>query len=340
MKVRIFELLKEDKKIRIKLRQEFINLIRREVLKKYRTIKNCHRMMNIESYDAFLNWLKPTKEHQTNPPLKDFVKVIENLNVPKNLLFNNVLGFSLCGSPRVTYLPHSINLTPEVVLGIGMYVGDGGTSKSIQRVIFTNSELRLVDFFREWVLKYCLRIPSHETSLYIYCTEPWKIDKKILMEKFSIKSSQIKFYSGGSERPNYKFGTNNVVCKIVLDLFIQKVKNLCLRNKGFAKAYLSGIFLAEGNIYYKPEKYVRTLTIEMANKNEIKFIEKLLKMFGVTFKTYKKRTRKGHYVINIAQRKSLETLRDLEIFGLVKEKQKLLEEMCNSYTSKRSRWWN
>ena len=232
-------------------------------------------------------------------------------------------------------------MTENVITGIGLYVGDGLTSirqeSSRGRVIFANSELRLIDFFVQTVLKSCLATPKKELFIYAYSQNTNKIDNIFLQEKFLIKSSQIKIYSEGPKRPNYKIGTNNTVRRIVLDLLIRKAKELCLENKKFAKAYLKGILLAEGNIYYNPETYQRFVAIQLANKEEINFIKNLLKMLGIRRKIYK--NVRGHYVINIGYRKGLEILRDLKIFSLVKEKQKLLENMCSSYTSKRSRWW-
>jgi len=337
MIIDIFNLLRESRSIRIKLTQKFIDFIRIRILGKYGSIKTACKELSLPSYNALVNWLKPNSKHATNPPLKDFIGLTKNLDIREEYLFDNILWFSTWGCHQITYLPSTIHLTEDVVTGIGMYVGDGYTSKKQNKIIFTNSDIRLLNFFGEKILKDCLQTPNHEIFVHVYSKKTELIQKEKLLRMFSVKPSETRVYRCGPERPNYKFGTYSAVRRIVLDLLIQKIKWLCLENKEFARAYLRGIFLAEGGIYYKLEKYVREVYIEMANKKEIEFICKLLKMLGIRYKKYK--NIRGHYKLLISNREGLKRLRDIKIFVLKKEKQELLEIMCNSYKATKSRWW-
>jgi len=97
----------------------------------------------------------------------------------------------------------------------------------------------------------------------------------------------------------------------------------------FQKAYLQGIFSAEGSVVYRKKNGYRAVLIDMKNEREIKRIAEFLNNFGVT--VHDPRKSNGAWYVHVTNRQNLEKLAELDIFVLHPPRKRKLEDILKKY---------
>lgn len=281
MQVATFTLLKNSD-ARVKLTENSIKRIRKLVLEHYGTIKNFAKEV-VVSKDAMVNWLSKEKR-RTFVPLEHLWLLSKKLNLNIAYFMGNIIGLSTKGAHSVIQLPKKISINDETVKTLGLYVGDGYMSKKASKVIFTNTNPKLIRLFYSWALG-CLGVKKSFVIFTIYTND---LNRTKILKTFKLSTNyKVKFYKHKNphQKTSCKVVINYSIYRKLLDELITYSKNLCLNNKQIAIAYLKGLFAAEGCISM-PKGVVPAVFIEMKTGPEINFVEKLFILLDIKYRKY------------------------------------------------------
>lgn len=325
--VDLYKLLIKNKNIQLNLKREFINHLKNEIFHKYRSLRKYHKLrrgdINYVTLKSLFNFCRFYSVDKITKIMKDF-----DLN--QELLLNNIISFRFHGSHIETELPRFLEIDNKFVHGFSLYIAEGDTGLNgktrPQKLRLTNSDLTIIDFFRDWIIKY-FNQDIKDITYYIYIP----MSEDISYDKYQklLNSKNIHVYHDKSVTvPKYR------VCierKAIIDIFFKLrkiVKQLVINNKELSQYYLKGIYDGEGTAYCKNLKYVR---IEMKNKKEMNFLSKLLNNLQINHIFSQRNTRKGMYTIYISKEDNINEFSSLVGFELTPKRQEILDKIVNYY---------
>ncbi|MFA4887419.1 MAG: LAGLIDADG family homing endonuclease [Candidatus Nanoarchaeia archaeon] len=192
-------------------------------------------------------------------------------------------------------MPAKIFLDERFMINLGLSVGDGlnnpGMKNGHYNFVNTNYDLIALNF--NW-LKEDFRLK--EEKIEVYATGSLNCDKKEekrkLAEALQIKEEKIRFYK--RER-NKKVGvgiqvSNRIFQELYLQLF-PKLKNRILEKGTYRRAFLKGLFAAEGHIKHSIYETIESISFSYNPKTEIKlsrFVRLCLRKEGINAKMEKR----------------------------------------------------
>jgi len=303
--------------VHVKITDEFFYKIKNKIISKYKTLRNYNNILKI-NYATF-KWEFRTNNYH---PFNRILRIINDLEISKKGLYNNILGFYHWGSNN-NYLsmPLELNIDEFFVEGYALYLAEGDTGfhgkTKPRKLRFTNSEINVINHFIKWVNSY-----FPDNKLYVNLINPInnKIDFKDIKKRINTHNVKIK-------QGHYNKIIKYRVCfdsAIIIDLILvieSKIKDLCKKDKKLAAAYIRGMMIGEGTAYFNRSRYVR---IEMRNEKEIKYLHELLIMLGFDCKPSLRKERDNMWSLYIGA-KQLKKFNDLISFGVHEKRQRVLE---------------
>ena len=325
----LYPILLEDNNIQLNLNKEFIIYIKNEILKKYKTLRRYHRLKRNNLSYSNLKYLFSSCKFYSIKKIND---IMMDFDINRELLINNVICFRFHGSHVETRIPRFLNIDNKFVQGYSLYIAEGDTGLSgknkPQKLRLTSSDLPIISFFRDWILKY-FKQNLNDIDYYIYIPLNEEIDYKKYEVLLSSKNLHI-YYDKSVTVPKYRISVDR---KLIIDLFLKiedKVKELVLNSNELSSYYLKGIFDGEGTAYCKKFKYIR---LEMKNKVEVEFLSKLLINLKINHTLKERNTRKGMYTIYLSRKDNINKFSDFVGFELVSRRQEVLNRIVNYYDS-------
>ena len=159
-KINTFDYLKEFDKIYIKISDSLFNKIRDMILNEFGISAFSKEFLHIHPSTLQSEFTINDYHHFSR-----IIKIINYLNISKEKLYKNILGFYHCGSHRKTYLKikKELNIDEFFVEGYALYFaeGDNGSNgKNIPRKFrFTNSDVNVINHMIKWIKTY---FPNNE----------------------------------------------------------------------------------------------------------------------------------------------------------------------------------
>ena len=275
-------LLKNSSDVRALLNDDIILKIRKKIINRYGSLRKFSKEFGL-SKDALVNWLS-NGYRRTNIPIRDLFKLAKILRIDRNLLVKSIKGFSSWGCHSVVKLKKkAFNIDNKMVVGLGLYVGDGYTSKKQSKIIFTNTNKALIEFFIRWLSKY-FGVEKSELYYLIYKNDE---DSNYCINYFGLKNCRVKIYnhSNINQKISCKVHLSTAIYRRILDSLIEYSKLIIPKNTEFRSAYLQGIFAAEGCVHLS-NIGVPQIFIEMKEGKEIDYIENLFTLSDIRFRKY------------------------------------------------------
>ena len=317
-----FDFLKEFKRIHVKITDDFFNKIKNKILSEYKSISKYNKEF-LRINDATLQWeFKKNAYH----PFYRILKIIEILKISKEELYNNILGFYHWGSLRnYLQIPKELKIDEFFVEGYALYLAEGDTGFSgntrPRKFRFTNADINVINHMIKWINTY---FPKNE--FYINLINPKgnnvdfeNIKKLINHNKINLKEDSY------NKLIKYRICIDRA---ILIDLILaieDKIKELCLKDKKLAAAYIRGMMIGEGTAYFNRSRYVR---IEMRNEKEIKYLHRLFELLGYRCNPSLRSERENMWSLFIGAKQLKKYAKEIG-FGIHEKRQKILEKGVN-----------
>jgi hypothetical protein len=289
-------------------------------MKKYGSIKNYNNQYLKINYPTLKNEFQYNSYH----PFYRIIDITKNLNISKEELYKNIIGFYHWGSHRKNQIiiPKVTVVTPFFVEGYSLYLAEGDTGFNgnirSRKLRFTNSNVDVINFFIHWINDF---FPKNE--FYVNLIIPKENVNPIVESEIDIERSKIRIREGKYNKIiKYRVCLDSAV---IIDLFLAveyTVKQICLNDRRLAASYVKGMMIGEGTVYLNRSRYVR---IEMRNEKEIKYLHKLLIMLGFNCEPCLRKERENMWSLYIGARQ-LKRFNEMIGFGVHKTRQEILEK--------------
>jgi hypothetical protein len=320
-KIITYDYLKDFKRIHIKINDLLFQEIKNQINTKYESFKKFSDIINTPHQT-----LKWEFNKNTYHPFYRLIKIINLLDISKQEGYDCIIGFYHWGShnSKLIMLKELLEIDENFVEGYSLYLAEGdtgfnGKNKS-RKLRFTNSDLDVINFFISWINKY---FPNNK--FYVNVINPLNHNNQ-KDNLHLINCSDIKFSKGYYNKiQKYRVCIDSA---IIIDLILSiedKVKEICIKDKKLASAYIRGMMVGEGTVYFGKSRYVR---IEMKNEKEIKYLHKLFTLLGFKCKPSLRTTRPNMWSLYIGA-KQLSKYHKLIGFGAQNKRQRILEKAVN-----------
>tara|TARA_Y100000310_G_C20695479_1_gene825403 strand:+ start:4413 stop:5456 length:1044 start_codon:yes stop_codon:yes gene_type:complete len=256
-------------------------------------------------------------------------KIAKRLGLDLAELYGSVQYFFAKGSNthRKVFLPPKIVVNEKFVEGFALYLaeGDNGSNgyTSPRKVRMVNSELSVLKLFQEWLETF-----FHDNGYYLKIVVPYPKELSLdhysfVKNYFELPDTEIKVVKFCWKRKTdfiYRICCDS---SLLVDLILSlknQVKSICMEDKKLAEAYIRGMMIGEGTVYFNKSRYVR---IEMKNESEIKYLARLFDLLGLEYKIFLRSNRENMWSIYIGA-KQLRKYHDKIGFGVHERKQRIL----------------
>lgn len=322
-KIITFDYLRNNSLAHVKVSSAFKLDLKSRILNKYRTLNKYNReKLNINLQTLALEFSK-------NKYFKfdRLLKIIKDLNISKEELYNEILAFFARGSKtsRELILNKELEIDEFFVEGYALYLaeGDNGSNgtKTPRKFRFSNADANVINHMIKWIKTY---FPNNQ--FYVIAVNPKgnfidfeKIRKLINHDNIRFKEETY------NKIIKYKLCFDSA---ILIDLILAMqltIKELCTKNPKLASAYIRGMMIGEGTAYFNRSRYVR---IEMRNEKEIKYLHQLLTMLGFNCKPYLRSNRYDMWSLYIGAKQLAKFAKEIG-FGVHQERQQILEQGAN-----------
>ncbi|MBI2657277.1 hypothetical protein HYX08_01130 [Candidatus Woesearchaeota archaeon] len=318
-KIVTFDYLTQFSRIHVRITDGFFSKLKNEIVNKYGIKKFSTDVLGM-NYRTFYSEFAENIYH----PFYRILKIIEILNISKEELYSNILGFYHWGSHDKSYLviPREFPIDEFFVEGYALYFaeGDNGSNGKTRprKFRFTNSEPSVINHMVKWINTYFPCI-----DFYVNLVNPKGNYIDFESAKLSILYPDVRFREESYNKViKYKLCLDNAV---IIDLVLaleDTIKGLCSKNAKLAASYIRGMMIGEGTAYFNKSRYVR---IEMRNEKEIKYLHQLLTMLGFDCKPVLRLDREDHWSIYIGAKQLDKFAREIG-FGVHKGRQRILDK--------------
>lgn len=320
-KIDTFDYLSQFERIHIKITDDFFNKLKHKIMNRY-GIKKLSNILEINS-NTFMSEFRKNIYH----PFYKMLKIIEFLEINKEELYINILGFYHWGSHRKNCIkiPRELDIDEFFVEGYSLYLAEGdngscGKNKP-RKFRFTNSEPAVINHMIRWIQNH---FPNNNFYVNIINPKGNEIDfrnikKLINHDKINLKQEDY------NKIIKYKIHFDSAV---LIDLILSMeatIKEICIKDSKLAAAYIRGMMIGEGTAYFNKSRYVR---IEMRNEKEIKYLHKILIMLGFECNPVLRSNRHNMWSLYIGAKQLDKFAKDIG-FGVHQERQQILEQGVN-----------
>ena len=318
-----FNVLAKFNRVHVKISDELFNNIKNQIKNKYKSLRNYNSLkLNINSR-TFQSEFKKNIYH----PFQRIIKIINDLEISQEELYDNILGFYHWGSHRkqLIKIPKQTTINNFFVEGYSLYLAEGDTGfngkTKPRKLRFTNSDPNIINFFINW---FQYHLPNND--FYVNLFKPPLSSFNHKKESRIINHNNLKIKQGYYNKIiKYRFCMDSaIIIDLILD-FDKEIKGACLKDKKLAAAYIRGMMIGEGTAYLNRSRYVR---IEMRNEKEIKYLHKLFELLGFECKLSLRKERDNMWSLYIGA-KQLERYKELIGFGVHDKRQSILDKAVN-----------
>jgi len=319
-KISTFDYLKDFKRIHVKITNEFFYKIKNKILEEHNNLTKYNKKFLIANYITLQSEFKKNIYH----PFYRILKIIETLNISKEELYSNIIGFYNWGSHSncEVKISQELNIDEFFVEGYALYLAEGDTgfsgTKKPDGFRFTNADANVINHIIKWLKTY---FPGNE--FYVVAINPQgtlvdfdRIKTLINCNKIILKEDSY------NKIIKYRIILDRVV---LIDLILSiesTIKELCFKDPKLAAAYVRGMMIGEGTAYFNRSRYVR---IEMRNEKEIKYLHKLLTLLNFDCKPVLRSNRYNMWSLYIGAKQLEKFAREIG-FGVHQERQQILEQ--------------
>ena len=322
-KIITFDYLNQFNRIHVKITDSFFYRIKGLIKLNYKSIKKYSKFLGV-SYGT-IDWQFRKNVYH---PFYRILIIIKDLNIPKEELYLNILGFYHWGSHNncEVKIPMELIIDEFFVEGYALYLAEGDTGFSgktrPRQFRFTNSNVNVINHMITWLNKYFDGNPSY--ILVNIPSEQKELDHSYTL--IQINHDNLRFVNGYYN----KIVKYNLLCEraVLIDLLLSiesTIKELCSKDPKLAAAYIRGMMIGEGTAYFNKSRYVR---IEMKNEKEIKYIHRLLTMLGFDCKPVLRSNRHNMWSLYIGAKQLDKFAKEIG-FGVHQERQQILEQGVN-----------
>ncbi|MFH1317267.1 MAG: LAGLIDADG family homing endonuclease [Candidatus Woesearchaeota archaeon] len=325
MIIETYDILAGFDKIYIKISYEFFNKLKIQILNKYKSLKEYNKKRLKINYSTLKLEFKTNNYHS----FQRILKIINDININKNELYDNIKGFYYLGSHKKQYtiIPKEIVLNEQFIEGYALYLAEGDTGfngKTRPRKLrFTNSDLSVIKLFLDWVKTY---LPSNYFYLKVIMPQDGNVNMIEVRKYLGLNQEQLRVSRGYYNKIiKYRLCVDNA---IIIDLFLsihKKIKKIVINDKELIIAYIRGMMIGEGTAYFNRSRYVR---IEMRNEREIRYLNKLFLILGYQCEPSLRTTRKNMWSLYIGAKQLRKYYEEIG-FGVLEKRQKILENAVN-----------
>lgn len=193
--------------------------------------------------------------------------------------------------PRPIRLKSFIKIDSRFIEVIGLYFGDGlnsRTGSAKYRINFCNNCLELHRLWIKFLEKFGLNKSQlyaqiqtgpdktiSEDEIFDYWCSGTGLSREIFQNKISIKEINVKRY--GLMVLNF----HNKTFRKIFDNIFDYCLDLCRINKNLSRAFLRGLFAAEGHVHLNNYGTLATLEIPVKDKERRLFVKSLLDRSGI-----------------------------------------------------------
>ena len=191
-------------------------------------------------------------------------------------------------------LPHYIPLDEFFITGLGLSIGDGLNNPDLTNTHYTfaNTTPDLIKYNYLWLTKY-FKLNKNKIQVYglnrIDCDE--NKDKKIISSLLKINYNKIKIYkTNRNNKLDIIIQLGDVIFQTLYLRLFKTLKKIIVKNKEYRRAFLKGLFAAEGHVKHSVYGTIESLTFAFNQKTEegvAKFIKDCLRREGIKSKTDK-----------------------------------------------------
>ena len=319
-RINTFDYLKDFKRVHVKITDSFFYEIKNRILEEHKSINKYNSKFLIANYITLQSEFKTNVYH----PFYRILKIIKTLNIAKEELYSNIIGFYNWGS-------HSncdVKLSRELIIdeffveGYALYIAEGdtgfsGTTKP-DGFRFTNTNTNVINYMIKWLETY-----FPENKFYVVAINPKGGYVNFDTIKLLIKCDKVILKEDSYNKiVKYRIILDRVV---LIDLMLSiedTIKELCAKDTRLAAAYVRGMMIGEGTAYFNRSRYVR---IEMRNEKEIKYLHNLLTMLGFDCTPTLRSNRHDMWSLYIGAKQLDKFAKEIG-FGVHQERQRVLEQ--------------
>lgn len=332
MIINTYDFLINNDIVHIKIDKLFRKKIKEKIIQKYDSLNKYNFQKLKINYGTLRDEFRINKYFKFNRLLK----IAEDIGTSKEEIFSHVKAFFARGSntSREVVLSRDLTVDEQFVEGCALYLaeGDNGSNgRTIPRKLrFSTPEFPVLKYFQEWLLKY---FPNNFYYFRVLIPHNKNFSKKsynFTKNYFNLKNSQVRI----QKCDKWKKKRYQLLCRIccdqaiLIDLILaieNTIKKVCLNDRKLAAAYIRGMMIGEGTVYFNRSRYVR---IEMRNEKEIKYLYSLFQMLGYDCIPSLRSERPNTWSIYIGA-KQLKKFYDEIGFGIHQKRQRILEEAVN-----------
>ena len=150
MNIDLYQLVRYEKNIYIKLPNSFKQFILRKIKRKF---SNLTKYQQVKRKDIKYVTLRALLIYGEFTLLTHIIKIIKDLDINEKILFNQIQNFRMRGSKVNTPVPRYLNPDPNFFLGYGLYIAEGDTGLNGNtipcKVRFSNTTISIIFFFKQ-----------------------------------------------------------------------------------------------------------------------------------------------------------------------------------------------
>jgi len=265
--------------------------------------------------------------------LNELLFLAQETKIGENKIFSNITDIKIGHSAYWSNFPMKISADEEFTEGIGYYVGDG-RSKTNRGLSTTNTDLKTIKFFLNWVKKY-FNAEAGNININIFLP---RSDFNINLEKrkwtkllnININSVKSKYGYKNHHKIQIEVCYFRTIAKFIFDKLIPIIKEKCLTDKSFAAAYIRGIMTAEGSVRYNKKSHQRAIHLKMKSKAEVEYVFQLLRFMGLT-PSFLFSKQDNEWLVAITGFDELKKLDKMNVFRSHGERKEKLKRILSNY---------
>lgn len=314
----------------IKIDKKYLTDIIEKAIKKFTKSYQFYNYLDTDC-TAVKRWLGIYRK-SAFPTLEQIEKLVQISSIDMSDVYSHVEGFKIGRGGRFLVIKE-VEIDESFIRNIGLIIGDGCITNTTVRI--SSSEPKIIKSFIDFLknLKcnnigiYLTIIKSRDAfKLKKVWSRTLKTDITAVYKK-PITTIRGKIFRTRKECVEIFLSSKSLA--FMLKYLLPKLREIILHNKQLQKAYLQGIFSAEGSVTYREKNNYRVVQIDMRNEEEIKFISKVLPNFNISFCGPKEYN--GMWYIHITNQQNLRKLVQLDIFTLHPVRKIKLENVLQMY---------
>lgn len=325
-----------QKEYYIDVNKSYLNRLIKQSYKKFKRKGDLCRFLNTDC-GTIKRWIG---EYDKKTAIKfyQYKKLISLLGIKRNRALNDIKGFKTNKGGRFIKLKF-IKINLHLSRLIGFILGDGSVGKRSIRM--SNTEISIIQYTLkylsilglDYLIKLMLVIPKNYSDKQLEKSKNkwYGILKRKINYVYRKHDSKINNKESVFKKEYIELSVESSSLARIFKKLIPKIKEYILKDIRLQKAYLQGIYAAEGSITSSDKNRLRQIFILMKNEKEIEYIQKLLDNLGIFNSGVKKYKKENVWYISITNYHNLKKLKSMDLFLIHESKKKKLIKILDNY---------